>query len=249
MILKMDIKKALCSKKVFEMVNEDYNAFKTFIALSIREYYTRTGQKAEGNEMFLKETISITCEDLKRHFNYLPIQEFKLSLEYGANGVFGDVKHACDATFKFYLTSYLILPIRALTLQELQAEQNKDLKLLDEHKGGEEYNHVESMRKRYRENLERVRNGSEVIDFGGLLFEHLEKLGFIKICNEDYESVTDFLIKKKKANPFDLEVRRCLSSDEIKKILARETALTNYFKMEIAMRDEYQKIKNDSSGK
>jgi hypothetical protein len=81
---------------------------------------------------------------------------------------------------------------------------------------------------------------------GGLLFEYLEKLGFVEICDEDYDSVTDALIKKKKANPFDLEVRRCLNSDEIKRVLARQHALNSYFKIEIAMREEAKKIQENA---
>lgn len=246
MVRKTDIKEALASKKVFEIAKEDYNAFKTFVALSIREYYTRTGQKAEGNELFLKDTISITCDDLKKHFNYMPLHEFKLALEYGANGVFGDVKHACDATFKFYLTSYLALPIRAVTLQEYQAEQNKDVKLLEEHKGGEGYDHVEAMRKRWRENLQLVKNGNSIRDTGGLLYDYLKEIGHCEVTQEQKDRVIERL-KQAAKNKFDLVSFRLLEQGKKdEKELAtyfQAECLREYFMMEI----EFRKLKEQQN--
>ena len=241
MVRKTDIKEALASKKVFEIAKDDYNAFKTFVALSIREYYTRTGQKAEGNELFLKDTISITCDDLKKHFNYMPLHEFKLALEYGANGVFGDVKHACDATFKFYLTSYLALPIRAVTLQEFQAEQNEkeNVKRLEIHKGDEGYDHVEAMRKRWRENLQLVKNGNSIRDTGGLLYDYLKEIGHCEVTQEQKERVIERL-KQAAKNKFDLVSFRLLEQGKKdEKELAtyfQAECLREYFIMEIEAR-------------
>jgi hypothetical protein len=236
MVRKTDIKEALASKKVFEIARDDYNAFKTFVTLSIREYYTRTGQKAEGNELFLKDTILISCDDLKKHFNYLPIQEFKLALEYGANGVFGDVKHACDATFKFYLTSYLSLPIRAVTLQEFQAEQNKDIKKLDQHKGDEGYDHVEAMRKRWRENLKLVKNGNSIRDTGGLLYDYLKEIGHCEV-NEDHKKNVIERLKQAAKNKFDIVSFRLLEQGKKDEkelaIFFQAECLREYFVMEI----------------
>jgi hypothetical protein len=247
MVRKTDIKEALSSKKVFEIAKEDYKAFKTFITLSIREYYTRTGQRAEGNEMFINDTISITCDDLKKHFNYMPVQEFKLALEYGANGVFGDVKHACDATFKFYLTSYLALPIRAVTLQEFQAEQNKDVRLIEEHKGGEGYNHVEAMRKRWRENYQLVKNGNSIRDTGGLLYDYLKEIGHCEVTEEHKERVIERL-KQSAKNKFDLVSFRLLEQGKKdEKELAsyfQAQCLREYFIMEI----EARRLKHKQDG-
>lgn len=245
MVRKTDIKEALNSKKIFEIAKEDYNAFKTFITLSIREYYTRTGQKAEGNELFLKDTISITCEDLKKHFNYMPLNEFKLALEYGANGVFGDIKHACDATFKFYLTSYLALPIRAIVLQEIQNEQIKNVNMLSENGTWSESDEIEAMRKRYKEALNCYRNGKTFIDSGGRLFDFLQSKEFISFDEDDVRQIEYDLLKQKKSGILGIFNRELLKKhfdngkyDHTSPLyfIAKAKVLKEYFIMEIEAR-------------
>jgi hypothetical protein len=234
MIPKKEIIEAMQGSKVGDMtVGEIANKLKP----SISELSIRCGE-SKGDE-YIYQTSQLVAKCLKSDYSRLYFLEVILSLDFCGRGLTSEIKgvnsFAILSALKFYLNS----EERHTAKTE---SENKAVGLLPEKCAWTNEDHLNAMRKRYRENMERVRNGSDVVDLGGLLFEHLEKLGFVEICDEDYEAVTDVLIKKKKANPFDLEVRRCLSSEEIKKVLARQHALNSYFKLEIAMRDEAKKI-------
>lgn len=246
MISKSDIKSALQSKPISSF-KDNWAIFATFVLLSIKEYYTRTGMNASENKSFIEETARFFCTDLKKHFGHLPHEEVKLALEYGSNGVFGDVKHPCDATFKLYLKKYLELSVRDLAKQDLKAEHNKNLKLLDSPQDGKDYNHVEAMRKRWRLNKQLVRTGNTIRDEGGLLYDYLKEIGFCEITEAQKVRVVERL-KQQSKNNLKFVYFKKLSRGEVdeKELMTffRAECLKEYFMMEI----EADKLKEQQNG-
>lgn len=246
MISKSDIKSALQSKPI-NSFKDNWAAFATFVLLCIKEYYMRTGMNAIDNKSFIEETARYLCTDLRKHFGHLAHEELKLALECGSNGVFGDVKHPCDATFKLYLKKYLELSIRELAKQDLKAEKNKNLKLLDFPQDGIGYDHVEAMRKRWRLNKQLVITGNSIRDEGGLLYDYLKEIGFCEITEEQKQRVVERL-KEQSKNTMKFVYFKKLSQglvDEIELMsFFRAECLKEYFLMEI----EADKIKKEQNG-
>lgn len=240
MVSKSDIKKALVSTQI-ELI--DFVTLKRTVIMNVREYYTRTGSKADGNELFIEETVNIICEDLKKHFTFIPIQEFKLALEYGANGVFGDIKHPCDSTFKTYLKSYLELPQRQYAKNDLAFEANEHAKLLPQATKWTEGEMLAALDNRYLECLELVKNGHNPRDVGGLLWDFLEGKNIVEMDNSILEEIYESFLLKLKGNKFDVALRNMLVEHVSSKrnntkspliSFARTSILKEYFKMELA---------------
>lgn len=226
--------------------NTPYDKLVKFIVMCIGDFFTRTGQRLEdagGSEWQIK-TSKLLADDLKKTMKHLRINEVKLAIEYGAKGVFGDMRHCSVSTLENFLMAYLQLPERAMAREELAAEENQrnNVKLLAEKANTwTEDDYLKAMRSRYRENLQRIREGKTVIDIGGLLFDHLHKLGIIEMTIEDENEVVEIIQKKKKLNPLDVRYRELLRDYENgggHSILPmiREHVLDKYFKMEVEMR-------------
>lgn len=241
MLPKKDIIESFFGSKISEMTVGEISLK---IKPSIAELSICLGE--HKTDQYIYETSNLFARALLKDYSRLFILEVITSIDFCFRGLSVEIKGVSVMSLISILKFYINSEERKTVKNEME---NKAIALLPEKTAWTNEDHLNAMRKRYRENLHIVRNGGSVKDLGGLLFEHLQKLGMVEITQEDYNSVTENLINKKKNDPFNVEIRTALNSDNIKKILARETALTNYFKMEIAMRDEYQKIKNDSSGK
>lgn len=238
-VSKSDIKKAL---DTLEVSQTGPNELLAFVLLSMREYVIRTGFRAE--EEFIKETGKIMAQDVRKHYGHLPVSEVRLALEYGASGVFGEPKHISVSTFFRCISEYLNLNERKTAKEEHAKE--KGLLQLTEKAPWTEGERIDAMRGRYRENLERVRNGTLVKDLGGLLFDHMAALGFVEICHEDEAEMVEDLKAKLKANSMDTYTRDLLKRHRAgEKCLipyVQEKVLRKYFEMEI----EARKIKQAS---
>jgi hypothetical protein len=237
MIPKKEIVQALQGRTIDEMTIGEINlSLKTQVA----ELAIRAGE--HKSEQFIYDTTNMLAKSLKSDYSRLYLLEVVLAIDFCGRGLTIEIKGisviAIISAIKFYLNS----PERLTAKQEIE---NKAIALLPEKTGWTDEEYLDKMRNRYRENLHRVRNGNKTLDLGGLLFELLQKKGFVSIEQQDIEKVTNDLIIRKKANPFDMEVKRCQNSDEIKKLMARENALSRYFHQELIMQNEAEKIKNN----
>jgi len=239
MIPKREIIESFTGEKVGDMT---VGAISLQLRPQIAELSIRLGEHKTDN--FIFDTSNLFAKTIQNDYSRLYLLEVILAVDFCGRGLTIEIKGvsvmSLISALKFYLTS----EERRTAKGEFE---NKAIALLPEKTGWTNEEHLNAMRKRYRENLARLRNGSKVSDVGGLLFEHLQKLEMVEITQEDFDAITDDLIRKKKNNPFDIEVRRALNSEEIKKILARENALTKYFELEIAMRNEYEKLKSNGN--
>jgi hypothetical protein len=272
LVSKKDIKAALSEK--YEVVQKDiegkdrvalvdatvgntpYEKLVKFLVLCIDDYFTRLGhklQEAGGSEFQIKTSKTI-ADDIKNTMKHLRINEVKLAIVYGAMGVFGEPKHCSPSNMEHYLMAYLQLPERAMAKEELAAEENQsnNVKLLSEKSTTwTEDDYINAMRSRYKENIQRVRDGKSVIDVGGLLFTHMYKLGIIEMTVDDEKEVVEQIRTKKKLNPLDVRYRELLrdyekGSNSILPMI-REHVMTKYFKMEVQMRDAANLIKKQEN--
>jgi len=267
MVSKSDIKKALLEK--YEVIQENLLKEKTVVyvdasidniplsvvrerlVIFIGEYFTRMGHdlKKAGGATFQTDTAKLLSDDLKKTMRHIRISEVRLAMEYGAKGVFGEAKHCSVSTIEDYLMKYLQLPERAMAKDEIKKEENErnNAKLLAQRTEWTAEDHSKAMRGRYIENLNRIDQGKEVLDYGGLLFDHMLKVGVIEVTEDDKKEVMEKLNQLHNQNKWDPRFKDQMNSllsapESMHHPLVREHVLTKYFKMEVAMRLEAREL-------
>lgn len=250
MILIEEIKEACKTPKIedckghFSLSNLDPEKTYTLhgiIELAFSELGVRRGEKNISKE-FIGTTVEFICQDLEKSFKYMHVGEAALAIrtydgdqfeKYGANMA------------KAAIEKYLFSDVRQKYKNMVAKEENKDALLLPEKTGWTEEERIEKMRERYRENMQRVRDNYPVKDIGGLLFDHMSKLGLVEMCQEDIDETLMDLVEKRKANPFDTYVRELLrkhsAGEKVIVPYVQERVLRKYFIMEI----EARKIKQN----
>lgn len=214
---------------------------KAMLILSITDYFTRVGHSMEnaGGQAYVSSTVNLLCTDLRKSFGHLRIGEIKLAIEYGAKGVLGEIKQCCASTVEGYLSAYLNLNERKLAKDEI-AQEKKTLQI-EEKAPWSEDEYIRAMRERYRENLNRVYKGYPVKDIGGLLFDHMVKVGILENPTaEDRQEVVDDWYAKLKSNPFDTYtrelVKRHRAGEDVTTLYARQMILQKHIQMDVEAR-------------
>jgi hypothetical protein len=232
--------------------NTSIGALQVAIVNFIGEYFTRVGHDLPkaGGAVFQTDTAKILAGDLKKTMRHIRINEIRLAMEYGSKGVFGEVKHCSVSTIEEYLMKYLLLPERIAVKEEIKKEENErnNAKLLATKTEWTAEDHVKAMRKRYNENLHRIDQSKDVLDVGGLLFDHMIKEGLIEVTEEDKKQVVLKMQEMQKSDKWNPVIKKqitdLLEMQEGKTHpLVRDHVLTKYFTIEVAMRNEAIKIK------
>ena len=168
MIPKREIIESFQGEKVEDMT---VGSISLQLRAQIAELSIRLGE--HKTEQFIFDTSNLFAKTIKTDYSRLYLLEVILAVDFCGRGLTCEIKvvsvMSLISALKFYLTS----EERKTAKDEFE---NKAIALLPEKIAWTNEEHLNAMRNRYKENLNRIRNGSEIKDLGGFLFEHLQKL-------------------------------------------------------------------------